>query len=222
MLFFVLISSIFIFVEFITKNSFVAFLSFILLILVVFAIMMITQTEYYKSLYRTNPSNILIIGYCLLAINIALQQRFYSVEWAFLGVILVTMIFYDFKIDSRFLILPALLLLGYVPFLLIGKQNAFAELLAIYVYYFLVVGVVLQIIENVKEIGTRLDFEWSMKETLRKVTWNSVLMILGVITITVVILNKFYSLEIWKWTFVYFFVIALIASLISSIENKLE
>ena len=221
MLFFVLISGIFIFVEFITKNSFIAFISFILVILVVFAIMVITQSSYYKNLYHTKPSNILFIGYCLLAINIALQQRFYSVEWAFLGVIFVTMIFYDFKIDSRFLILPAILLLGYVPFLLIGKQSAFAELIAIYVYYFLVVGVVLQIIESVKETGNRLDFEWSMKEILRKINWNSVLMILGVITIAIVILNRFYSLEIWKWTSVYIFFVTLIAYTISSIENKL-
>lgn len=130
----------------------------------------------FKSLYkvkdrkrhRINPYLILIMGYILLIINIILESRFYSIEWAFIGFVIVTVLYHDFKIDSRFFILPAILLLGYVPFLLIGKQDAIAETTAIYVYYFLVVGVVLQLIEYIEKIENSVDFERIMKRLIYK------------------------------------------------------
>ncbi|MEK6800968.1 MAG: hypothetical protein AABY05_03470 [Nanoarchaeota archaeon] len=111
-----------------------------------------------KSKKHFKPQIILLFCYITIIINMLLGERFYSLEWAFLGFILISIIFYLVKIDSRFLIFPALLLLITLPFLLLFKQQAIAETIAVYVYYFLVVGVILQIIEHFKKTENSLSF----------------------------------------------------------------
>jgi len=55
------------------------------------------------------------------------------------------------RVDSRIAIGIALLLLAYTPFILIGGNEAYANQIAIYAYYFLVIGVVQQFAEYLRE-----------------------------------------------------------------------
>ena len=162
----------------------------------------------------------MFLGYLILIINIFLATKVYSVEWAFLGFIIATVLFYDFKIDSRFLILPALLLLGYIPFLLIGAQKEIAESIAVFVYYFLVVGVVLQIIEHVKKIENSIDFDGIIKEILKKANWIILIMIFGLISVGIIIGNRFINLEFWKWTSVYVFAVVMFFYIIARFQEQ--
>jgi hypothetical protein len=181
-----------------------------------FVVLAFLHHVYNKSIHKINPYLILCLGYLILIINMVLATRVYSVEWAFLGFFIMTIVFYDFKIDSRFLILPALILLGYVPFLLIGKLNPLAETIAIYVYYFLVVGVGLQIFEHIKEIRNSIDFETFFNQIMKKHNLiNTLLIIFGLISIIAIITNRFIYFELAKWTSVYSFVVVGIIYLIS-------
>jgi hypothetical protein len=56
------------------------------------------------------------------------------------------------------MIFPAILLLGYCPFLLMGGIKGFAENIAVYAYYFLVIGVGLQFAEYFSKRESSLDF----------------------------------------------------------------
>jgi septum site-determining protein MinD len=57
--------------------------------------------------------------------------------------------------DSRYSIGAALILLLFTAILLVQKKEAFANQIAIYAYYFLVVGVVLQLIEYIRGGGEK-------------------------------------------------------------------
>lgn len=57
------------------------------------------------------------------------------------------------RIDARYSIGAALILLLFTAVLLVQKKEAFANQVAIYAYYFLVVGVVLQLIEYIRHGG---------------------------------------------------------------------
>jgi hypothetical protein len=54
-------------------------------------------------------------------------------------------------VSSRIMAVPALLLLIFTPFFLIFKQEAWAESVAIYAYYFLIMAVIMGIYEVRKE-----------------------------------------------------------------------
>ncbi|MEK6859897.1 MAG: hypothetical protein AABX54_03715 [Nanoarchaeota archaeon] len=185
-----------------------------------FFILFLLHRLYEKSLNKASRETILFFVYLLLMINMYLGIKVYSIEWAFLGFIIAIVIFYDAKIDSRFLILPALLLLGYVPFLLIAKFNSLAETIAIYVYYFLVSGVGLQLIEHMKEINNSLDFgEW-IKKKLEKTNWIGYVVFFGIASILLIVLNRIKPVEIWKWTSVYVFVVFLALYFISTMKEE--
>lgn len=191
------------------------------ILIIVFIALTFIHKIYDKKRHKINPYSVLIFGYFLLVVNVLLKTKFYSIEWAFLGFIIVAVLYYDFKIDSRFLILPAILLLGYVPFLLIGKLNALAETIAIYVYYFLVAGVVLQLVEHVKKIENSIDFEAVMAKLLKKPRKiNFLLVIVGIISIVIIIANRFYALELLKWTSVYAFAVILVLYALSSLKKQ--
>lgn len=185
-----------------------------------FVILAILHHFYNKSVHKINPYLILFLGYLILIINMFLATNAYSIEWAFLGFIIAAVLFYDFKIDSRFLILPALLLLSYIPFLLIGAQKEIAETIAVFVYYFLVVGVVLQIIEHAKKIENSLDFDRIMKEIIKKINWIIPITIFGLISVGIIIGNRFMNLELWKWTSVYVFAVVIVSYIISHFQEK--
>jgi septum site-determining protein MinD len=61
------------------------------------------------------------------------------------------------RIDSRYSIGAALILLLYTAVLLAQKKEDFANQVAIYAYYFLVGGVVLQLIEYIREGGEKVE-----------------------------------------------------------------
>lgn len=194
----------------IMSNSVKIIYVFILIILLFFILFYFFHRYYEKAVFYINPKIILFIVYLILITNIILQIRYYSVEWAFLGFLICAVICYDSKIDSRFLILPALFLLGYVPFLLIAKYQVLAELLAVYVYYFLVLGVGLQFIEYIRKTEPRLNFEEVIRETITGSNWIITSVFLGLIEIIIIILNRFYNLIVWEYTVLYFFIISII------------
>lgn len=189
-------------------------------ILALFITLTLLHKLYEKSLITAHPALLVFIVYLLLIINMFLGLNYYSIEWAFLGFIVATVIIYDSSIDSRFLILPALLLLGYIPFLLIGKYNAIAENIAIYVYYFLVCGVVLQVVEHMRKIEPKVSFDHFMKGMVKEFDWVKACIIIGIISIGAIIANRFYEIQLLKWTTVYLFLVFLIIYLISNIGEK--
>ncbi len=193
----------------------------IILILITTAIILfLIHKRYEKWVIKANKALILSLVYTILIVNIILGIKIYSIEWAFLGFIFSAVIFYDSRIDSRFLIFPALLLLGYIPFLLIGKQNTLAETFAVYVYYFLVVGVGLQVAEFLGKYENSVDFEKFIIELIEKINWISIISIIGIITLAIIIANRFYDLEIWKWTSVYFFAVCLVFYMVHYLKGK--
>lgn len=189
-------------------------------IVILFLILTLLHRQYEKSIVKAHPALLLFIVYLLLIVNMFLGTRYYSIEWAFLGFIIATVIVYDSKADSRFLILPSLLLLGYIPFLLIGKYNALAENIALYVYYFLVCGVVLQIIEHLRKIQPIISFDDFAKGMLREYNWINACILSGIFSIAIVIANRFYSLQLLKWTSIYLFLVCLVIYSISNLKQE--
>lgn len=187
-------------------------------ILLGFIILMIFHKLYEHSIAKSNRIFILFVVYLLLGINMVLGTKTYSIEWAFLGFFIASVIIYDAKIDSRFLILPSLLLLSYIPFLLIGKFNVLAETIAIYVYYFLVCGVILQIIENIRKTENRLDFDNFVKGMLKEFDWVVPTIFTGLAGISAIIASRFYEIDLIKYTSIYSFIVCLIIYSISLIK----
>jgi hypothetical protein len=192
----------------------------IMIVIISLVILEVLHRIYYKSVTRIKPEIILFLGYLILIINMFLATKVYSLEWAFLGFIIVIVLFYDFKIDSRFLILPALLLLGYIPFLLIGVQKEIAESIAVFVYYFLVVGVVLQIIEHVKKIENSIDFDRIIIKIINNTKWIILITITSIISMGVIVGNRFYNLEFYKWTSVYIFAVVMVFYIIFHFQEQ--
>lgn len=218
-----IISITIIFIKFKPEYSILNITRIILLIIILGFIsilfLLICYRLYEKIINKLNPKAILFLIYFLLIVNMILGSKVYSIEWAFLGFLLSAIIFYDAKIDSRYLILPSLILLGYVPFLLVGKFEAIAETIAIYVYYYLVVGVGLQFIEYLKDYESKLIFE-NIKNFLNSTTLSYLLFFVGLITIMIIILNRLYPLEFWKWTSVYVFTVIIIFYILSIMSEK--
>ena len=123
----------------------------------------------------------LLFSYIIIIIPIILFQyklvNFLSIEWLFLPFVLSGLIFYFFRIDSRYFILSAVLLLGLCPFLLIYGLEKNAEATATYIYYFLVIGILLRILEfkfNYKEhvgLETIAHFWFNHKMIYFSVFW---------------------------------------------------
>lgn len=209
------------FLSFSSENNIITITSFILILALIFLIFLLGHKKYNYITKRINPKKVLIFGYIFLALNILLGAKFYSIEWAFAIFVLSAVLFYDFKIDSRFLIFPAILFLGYIPFLLIGNYNALAEKIAIYVYYFLVVGIGLQFMENIKKKDNSLSFDDFFKTFKEKIPWISLVIVIGTFSIVTIITGRMYSLDInfWKYTFVYLFSVSIVFYLISLIKE---
>ncbi len=203
------------------SNTYFSIIVFSLFILsLMFFAILFAHRVYEKSTKFIHPSFVLSFCYALIIANMLLSPKIYSLEWAFLGFLIITVIFYDFKIDSRFLILPALILLGYIPFLLIGAQKEIAETVAVYVYYFLVVGVVLQIVEHYKKTVNSIDFDKFIETFIRKEKTISLLSVWGVITTVIIIYNRFNSVELLKWSAVYIFVLILVFYAIAHFQEQ--
>jgi hypothetical protein len=225
-IFFFLLGLIVVLIGFLTSeinfsdNIFTLFGVSLFVLFLLFFMLLFAHKGYEKSIHHIHPSLALAFSYALIILNMFFGSRIYSLEWAFLGFLAITVIFYDFKIDSRFLILPAILLLGYLPFLLVGRFDSLAEVIAVYVYYFLVVGVVLQIIEYVKKTENTIDFDSFIKRFFSKEKIYPPISIWGIFTIGVIIFNRFNNLELLKWTSIYVFVVLLVFYLISFLQRK--
>lgn len=205
-----------------SQNKIIILSVSILGLAVLFIGLMFAHKLYEKGFKIINPFSVLIFIYLLLVINMIFSQRqYYSVEWAFLGFVIATIVFYDFKIDSRFLILPALLLLGYIPFLLIGQFNVLAELVAIYVYYFLVVGVILQLFEYRNNQDLNIDFEQILSKLVKRSGLiEIIIVIIGLMSAMIIVASRFIKIEFWKWTSVYLFFLMLGLYLISYLSKE--
>lgn len=189
-----------------SSSLFSAGIIFLIILLIIFVFALFSHKAYEKLINKINPSIVLAVSFVVIIINMFFSPRFYSLEWAFLAFLAITVVFYDFKIDSRFLILFGLVLLGFVPFLLLGAQNVIAETVAVYVYYFLVVGVALQIVEYYRKTENSVGLSEMLKRINREKALYAV-SIWGVITIIIIIYNRFSSVELVKWSSVYFFVL---------------
>jgi phosphoglycerol transferase MdoB-like AlkP superfamily enzyme len=87
--------------------------------------------------------------YFLIVVNMYLGTKLYSISWAAAGFGIAAVLFCILKIGSRYLTLPAILLLASCPILLILKKETLAETAAIYVFYFMVSGVLVLFAENI-------------------------------------------------------------------------
>lgn len=212
-IFLVLIISLFL----LYKNSLMVL---IIILIGVFLLLFLFQKKYDIWITNVSKTKILVLTYIILALNMILGMKVYSVKWAFLGFVISAVMLYDSKIDSRFLMFPALLLLGYIPFLLIGIQKEIAENVAIYVYYFLIIGIILQIIEYSKKTQNSIDFNKFIETFINKEKTLSMLSIWGVITVAIIILNRFHSVELFKWSSVYIFVLLLVFYAISYFQEQ--
>jgi hypothetical protein len=160
---------------------------------------------------------ILFLVYCLLLVNIILTQKdIFSIEFSSVCFVAAAIIFYILKIDSRFLILPAILGLAYCPFLLIGNKWAFAEDIAIYVYYLLVVGIILQFIEHFKKNPLELKFQVVMKKLLKQNIFvgPSIVLLIATIITWIMSVNDIKYLAI-RYELLYFFVVISVFNIIS-------
>ena len=203
-----------------SENKIIAISSLILLLAIVFLGLMILNRAYSRISRRVDPMIILTFCYTILAATMLFGGRYFSIELAFLAFIFSAVVFYDFKVDSRFLILPGLLVLGYIPFLLIAKQNPLAENAAVYVYYFLVVGVVMQIFESFRKKENYLDFERVIVKILERMNWIIFIVAAGILSVCLIIVNRFTSIELWKWTSVYLFIAVMAFYVVSLVRNK--
>ena len=204
----------------VSNSVFLVVVVSVFLLAFLFLSLLFAHRVYESSVHKIAPSKVIAFCYTLILANVLLSPKIYSIEWAFLGFLLITVIFYDFKIDSRFLILPALLLLGYIPFLLIGAQKEIAEITAVYVYYFLVVGVALQIIEHCKKTENSIEFDKFIETFISKEKTISLIAVWGVITIAIIIFNRFKSVELLKWSSVYVFVVLVVFYAIAYFQEQ--
>jgi len=160
---------------------------------------------------RLRKEFVLTAGYVMILINMILGVKIYSIDWAFLFFVLLAGIFYFYKIDSRFLILPAILLLGYCPFLLIAKNNTLAENIAIYAYYFLVVGVLIQIIENFRNKEIKLNFTETLSKISKKINSFKLMIDMGLVVVISFLMDLFVPFfNQLKYTSLYFFVLSFV------------
>ncbi|MFH1399120.1 MAG: hypothetical protein ABIG95_03335 [Candidatus Woesearchaeota archaeon] len=152
--------------------------------------------------------SVLLFMYVFLIIVMALcEMGKYSIEAASVGFLIAGLVFLFLKIDARFLVMCALLCLGYCPFLIAAGLSA--ENIAIYAYYFLVVSVLVQIGEFVKKYKVALDFEEVMKKVLLKdMFWeaNKLLLAVTVVLWIVNYKNPFVAM-IWKYQALYLLVV---------------
>ena len=158
--------------------------------------------------------------FVFLIVNIILSNFFYSIEWAFVMFIVVGILFYLFKIDSRFFILSAIMFLGYCPFLLILKLDVLAEIVAVYVYYFLVVGIILQFIESIKDREFDIDFFDFIGNIKNKLLFFSLIVFTCLSGVVFAVDKLLFSLGSYKWILFYLAILFFVFYVISSFRES--
>lgn len=96
-----------------------------------------------------DKKDFLKIGIMIFILLFAVSKNIEVINFGILAYALISVLFI---IESRIAASIALLCLIYTPILLINKEEARAEIMAIYVYYFLVIAVITQIREYKKEV----------------------------------------------------------------------
>lgn len=193
-----------------SNNKVIAMSAFIFILAIAFLALMFLHRSYERFFGMSHPYLVLFVGHLILAVTMILNHyNYFSAEWALAGFIITTVLFYDFKIDSRFLILPALLLLAYIPFMLLGKYSDIAEQVAIFVYYLLATGICLQFIEFRNEKDLRLEFEATINKILKQKYFEILIITVGLFSAVIIILNRFFQFDFIKWTGIYLFFVML-------------
>jgi hypothetical protein len=99
--------------------------------------------------YTLAPTSLFLSSIALLVLIILFEMGSFSfsIDWFFLVYVAIGITFFFSRVDSRFVILYGILLLWFCPFLLSYKLERLAEDLAVFTYYSLIIGVVLQFVE---------------------------------------------------------------------------
>ncbi|GEM_PF-6687128 len=165
---------------------------------------------YKKYIYNLPKVNILIGVYILLIINIIIIQIMDNIELGIIGFIIGAIIISYFRIDSRFLVLPVIILLGFNLFLTLKKEDKLIEIITIYTFYFLI-GCAIVIAREIKENKSlELYFEKSFEKFINKYITLNLLKIICFITLVITLLNIFIDLETLKNSALYLVIITLI------------
>ena len=110
----------------------------------------------------------LIIGLPILFFHLNLFNLSY--ELLLIPFVINMILYWLYRIDSRFIILNAILFLWLCPFLLVYNYNDLAESMAIYAYYALLTGVLLQIWESWLKYKIRLELSFLGRVLFRRTT----------------------------------------------------
>ncbi len=100
---------------------------------------------------KSNKINTIFVFALLLLLLINLKFQLLDSEWTLLLYVIPMFLFYFLRIDSRFFIIFAIIFLIYSAITLAFFDNEeYANLIAINAYYGLVAGVILQLVEHLK------------------------------------------------------------------------
>lgn len=171
-----------------------------------------------KEQFYKKSKQFLLIG--LLIILIPSSLKIFGIfdmdiKFIFFFYIFCLMIFYFFRIDSRFLVFLAILLFGLSPFLLYSGFEQIADLVAIYAFYFLILTLILQLNEFRSNYKLVVNFKEANKFLFNKLN----IYIALVCLIFVVISSISGILSLLKIIALYFSIIFLI---LHFIENYLK
>ncbi len=165
---------------------------------------------------------IIIMG--LISALYASFNGYFSVEWVLLILLISALIFFLFRIDSRFLILGGIVCLSYCPFLLIQQFDAYAETFAVYAYFFLISGVLLQIIELSFKRSKKIDFDKVLSEVIQSKSMLFPLFLFSLVTIFSFLYDEFSDTPYFRslrFTFLYLTTLCLILNgLVIFYKNK--
>ena len=158
----------------------------------------------------------------LLSINMILGSTLYSVDSAALAFVVCADLLYVARIDSRFLILAALVLLGYVPLMLLSGRTDIAELIGIYTFYLLWAGVGLRFAQELRQSYIPYSFDAWFKHTMNDLGSNQSIILLVAAFIITILLSFVITLSWGLWTAGYFLALTLIARVVSSLGASAE
>ncbi|MDP2925337.1 MAG: hypothetical protein Q8N99_03120 [Nanoarchaeota archaeon] len=174
---------------------------------------------YLKIINKINPVFRLFLAYLVLVIITSFSNKFLNVNWIFLGFLFTLIIIYDSKINPGFIFISALLLIGYIPFLLIAKEYMIVKNISLYIFYFILIGIIIQIITEKNKGKYELDFKDFIFNDHKK-DIKAFLLLTIFLTLIIMIIDSFYSIELIKTSFIYLMIIFFSLYIIKSIEKK--
>ena len=133
----------------------------------VFGVIKILIGFFVARIKRLSPGQFLKIGTIIVVLAYFLQRGISVVNFFVLAYALISILFI---VESRIAAAIALFFLASCPILLIYKKEGVAETMAIYAYYFLVITVVTQIREYMREDRTKAPQKLSTLDILDKLS----------------------------------------------------